>query len=66
MLNVVSSYFTKTFIGELMSYTWENDEKPNFETNFDPFRPNLGSPIFIQFLLPVAVKHYFQPLCYAI
>ena len=49
-----------------MSYTWENDEKPNFETNFDPFRPNLGSPIFIQFLLPVVVKHYFQLLCYAI
>ena len=62
MLNVVSSYYTKKFIGELMSYTWENDEKPNF----DPFRPNLGSPIFIQFLLPVVVKHYFQLLYYAI
>ena len=49
-----------------MSHTWENDEKPNFGPNFDPFGPNLGSPIFIQFLLPVVVKHYFQLLCYAI
>ena len=49
-----------------MSHTWENDEKPNFGPNFDLFGPNLGSPISIQFLLPVVVKHYFQLICYAI
>ena len=49
-----------------MSHTWEYDEKPNFGPNFDPLGSNLGSPMSIQFLLPVVVKYYFQLLCYAI
>ena len=49
-----------------MSHTWENDEKPNFGPNFNPFGPNLGSPISIEFFLRVVVWHYFQLLSYAI
>ena len=38
-----------------MSHIWEKGEKPNFGPNFDPFGPNLGSPIFFQVLLPVVI-----------
>ena len=29
-----------------MNQTWENDKKPNFGTDFDPFAWNLGSKTF--------------------
>ena len=48
MLDIVASYRGMQFQGKLMNQTWENGEKPNFESNFGSFGPNLGPKFFFR------------------
>ena len=47
MLDIVASYHCMRLQGKLTNQIWENDEKPSFRTNSEPFRPDLGLNIFM-------------------
>ena len=51
MLDIVASYHCMRLQGKLTNQIWENDEKPSFRTNSEPFRPDLGLNIFHEFNL---------------
>ena len=51
MLDIVASYHCMRLQGKLTNQIRENDEKPSFRTNSEPFRPDLGLNIFHEFNL---------------
>ena len=51
MLDIVASYHCMQLQGKLTNQIWENDEKPSFRNNSEPFRPDLSPNIFHEFNL---------------
>ena len=50
------------FKGKLVSHTWENDKKPEYETNFGPFGRNLGPQFFFVSFISTSSKTFFQAI----
>ena len=49
---MVASYHFMQFQGKQMNQTWENSKKPNFETDFGSFAPNMSpKKLFPKFYL---------------
>ena len=45
------------FKRKLMNQTWEHAKKPNLESDFGPFGPNLGKKHFLWVLPVLDVRH---------
>ena len=46
ILYIAASSHSMQFQGKLMNQIWENDKKPSFGLDFDPFGPNSGCQNF--------------------
>ena len=67
MSDINASYHCMQLQGKLMNQSWENGQKPSFESDFDPFWSKFGHPKPFWKVLPVLdVINFFTLSLYAI